>query len=188
MAVSVYSMPRPFAWCRLLVRCLHPLRNALHAHSSRSDLAVPGRRCRPRHRVRVVDLGGRTDDVEAASQQQPLRLGDAVATCERAKLGKTPRPVLMFGSPALGLLVSVSMTSVRALVGAGSKSPAHKKQGRRRSITLTALPAPDIEIGLRHPVNWTMPRDRTDICDPFHNRRKIVPGGLFWGGRGGRRQ
>src|SRR5258706_9735186 len=27
-----------------------------------------------------------------------------------------------------------------------------KEQGRRRSITLTALPAPDIEIGLRRPV------------------------------------
>src|ERR1700693_905838 len=50
-----------------------------------------------------------------------------------------------------------------------------KEQGRRRSITLTALPAPDIEIGLRHPVNRTMPRNRTGICDPVHNRRKKVP-------------
>ena len=39
---------------------------------------------------------------------------------------------------------------------AAGKSPA-KEQGRRRSITLTALPAPDIEIGLRHPVNAQCP-------------------------------
>lgn len=45
-----------------------------------------------------------------------------------------------------------------------------KKQGRRRSITPTALPAPDIEIGLRHPVNCMMPRNITGKCDPVHNR------------------
>ena len=56
-----------------------------------------------------------------------------------------------------------------------------KEQGRRRSITLTALPAPDIEIGLRHPVNCTMPRVCTDICDPVHNQRKKVPTALFLG-------
>jgi hypothetical protein len=32
-----------------------------------------------------------------------------------------------------------------------------KKQGRRRSITPTALPAPDIEIGFRPPVNVSCP-------------------------------
>ena len=48
----------------------------------------------------------------------------------------------------------------------------HKKQGRRRSITLTALPAPDIEIGLRHPVNYSLARNRADECDPFHSRYK----------------
>src|SRR5258706_8801592 len=47
-----------------------------------------------------------------------------------------------------------------------------KEQGRRRSITLTALPAPDIEIGLRRPVDPTMPRYFADICDLFHIRRK----------------
>jgi hypothetical protein len=57
-----------------------------------------------------------------------------------------------------------------------------KEQGRRRSITLTALPAPDIEIGLRHPVNCTMPRNRTGICDPVHNRRKKVLAARFQGG------
>src|ERR1700738_2479593 len=50
----------------------------------------------------------------------------------------------------------------------------HKKQGRRRSITLTALPAPDIEIGLRHPVNYSLARNRADECDPFHNRYKKI--------------
>ena len=47
-----------------------------------------------------------------------------------------------------------------------------KKQGRRRSMPPTALPAPDIEIGLRHPVNSLLPRERTGKCDPFHSRRK----------------
>jgi len=47
-----------------------------------------------------------------------------------------------------------------------------KEQGRQRSMTLTALPAPDIEIGLRHPVNFRMPRESTRKCDPFHNRPK----------------
>jgi hypothetical protein len=32
-----------------------------------------------------------------------------------------------------------------------------KKQGRRRSITPTALPAPDIEIGFRPPVSTSCP-------------------------------
>jgi hypothetical protein len=40
----------------------------------------------------------------------------------------------------------------------------NKEQGRRRSITLTALPAPDIEIGLRHPVNTDCSVNlRTDV-------------------------
>jgi len=34
------------------------------------------------------------------------------------------------------------------------------------------LPAPDIEIGLRHPVNCMMPWNITGICDPVHNRRE----------------
>jgi hypothetical protein len=56
---------------------------------------------------------------------------------------------------------------------ASRRSP-DKKQGRRRSITSTALPAPDIEIGLRHPVNCMMPRNATGICDPVHIRREKV--------------
>jgi hypothetical protein len=50
-----------------------------------------------------------------------------------------------------------------------------KKQGRRRSMPPTALPAPDIEIGSRHPVNHRLPRESTGKCDPFHNRGKKVP-------------
>ena len=56
-----------------------------------------------------------------------------------------------------------------------------KEQGRRRSITPTALPAPDIEIGLRHPVNYTMPRESTGKCDPFHNRPKKLAASLWQG-------
>jgi hypothetical protein len=49
-----------------------------------------------------------------------------------------------------------------------------KKQGRQRSMPPTALPAPDIEIGLRHPVNHRLPRECSGKCDPFHSRRKKV--------------
>ena len=49
---------------------------------------------------------------------------------------------------------------------------APKKQGRRRSMPSTTLPAPDIEIGSRHPVNHIMTRIRTVKCEPVHNRRR----------------
>src|SRR6478752_5898335 len=71
-----------------------------------------------------------------------------------------------------------------------------KKQGRRRSIPSTTLPAPDIEIGSRHPVNYSMPWIRTGICEPVHTRRTKLAGVMscFWrkrrtgeqGRRGGR--
>jgi len=48
-------------------------------------------------------------------------------------------------------------------------------------MTLTALPAPDIEIGSRHPVNLTLPREFTGACDPFHIRRKKMGGGPLCG-------
>src|SRR5450756_3046190 len=56
-----------------------------------------------------------------------------------------------------------------------------KEQGRRRSIPPTALPAPDIEIGLRHPVNCTLPRESTAVCDPVHNRHNKVAAGPWEG-------
>src|SRR5579871_460614 len=42
------------------------------------------------------------------------------------------------------------------------------KQGRRRSMPPTTLPAPEIEIGSRLPVRWNMPRDFTDECELVH--------------------
>ena len=48
----------------------------------------------------------------------------------------------------------------------------HKKQGRRRSMPPTTLPSPDIEIGSRHPVNYMLPRIRTEICEPAHIGQK----------------
>ena len=60
-----------------------------------------------------------------------------------------------------------------ACLGRGSGiRRARKEQGRRRSIPLTALPAPDIKIGSRRPVGCIMPRDFAAICDPFHIRQK----------------
>jgi hypothetical protein len=55
--------------------------------------------------------------------------------------------------------------------GLGQTDPG-KEQGRRRSIPPTALPAPDIEIGLRRPVDRTMLRNLTAICELVHNRQK----------------
>jgi hypothetical protein len=59
--------------------------------------------------------------------------------------------------------------------GFGTGGPA-KKQGRRRSITPTALPAPDIKIGSRRPVNCILTRFFTGKCDPVHKRRNKVVG------------
>jgi len=53
---------------------------------------------------------------------------------------------------------------------------AQKKQGRRRSMPSTTLPAPDIEIGLRHPVCLKMHRNYAGTCDLSHNlARKFRP-------------
>jgi hypothetical protein len=60
-------------------------------------------------------------------------------------------------------------------------SEREKEQGRRRSIPPTALPAPDIKIGFRHPVNCRLPREHPDKCDPVHNRRKKVAAGPWEG-------
>jgi hypothetical protein len=43
------------------------------------------------------------------------------------------------------------------------------------------LPAPDIEIGLRHPVNCTLPRESAGVCDPVHNGHKKAAAGPVWG-------
>jgi hypothetical protein len=57
-------------------------------------------------------------------------------------------------------------------IAVGTQFRTRKKQGRRRSITPTALPTPDIEIGSRHPVHANMPGNRTLECDPLHNGQK----------------
>src|SRR5438046_8209546 len=53
-----------------------------------------------------------------------------------------------------------------------------KKQGRRRSIPSTTLPAPDIEIGSRHPVNFRMPGILTGMCEPVHKGGKKLRGAV----------
>jgi hypothetical protein len=47
-----------------------------------------------------------------------------------------------------------------------------KKQGRRRSIPSTTLPAPDIEIGSRHPVSYRMTGIFAGMCEPVHKDGK----------------
>jgi hypothetical protein len=53
-----------------------------------------------------------------------------------------------------------------------------KKQGRRRNIPSTTLPAPDIEIGSRHPVNFRMPGILTGMCEPVHKGGKKLRQGV----------
>src|SRR6185295_1217059 len=59
----------------------------------------------------------------------------------------------------------------------------HKKQGRRRSIPSTTLPAPDIKIGSRHPVNFRMPGILTGMCEPVHKGGKKLREGEPQGGK-----
>jgi hypothetical protein len=49
---------------------------------------------------------------------------------------------------------------------------APKEQGRERSMTQAALPAPDIEIGSRRPVNYILPGNLAGKCDPLHKGRE----------------
>jgi hypothetical protein len=65
-------------------------------------------------------------------------------------------------------------------VGAQRDGPkiGHKKQGRRRNIPSTTLPAPDIEIGSRHPVNFRMPGILAGMCEPVHKGRKKLRQGV----------
>jgi hypothetical protein len=51
-----------------------------------------------------------------------------------------------------------------------------KKQGRRRSMPSTTLPAPEIKIGLRLPVNYTLPRILARKCEPVHILCRKMPG------------
>ncbi|MBR1284233.1 hypothetical protein JQ597_19470 [Bradyrhizobium sp. AUGA SZCCT0177] len=57
-----------------------------------------------------------------------------------------------------------------------------KKQGRRRSIPSTTLPAPDIEIGSRHPVNCSMQEIPAAICEAVHTRNTKLAGRRIFGG------
>jgi hypothetical protein len=58
----------------------------------------------------------------------------------------------------------------------GGVTTAPKEQGRERSITQAALPAPDIEIGSRRPVNCILPGHPAGECDPLHKGREKAPG------------
>jgi hypothetical protein len=120
--------------------------DAHHAHSSRFYFDIPGCRRRSRRGFCVDVLGIRADQ---AAPSRSLRSGRQTASSERPAIAHRPK------LPA-------------------SRRSLDKKQGRRRSITPTALPAPDMEIGLRHPVNCMMPGNITGICDPVHKRREKV--------------
>jgi hypothetical protein len=59
------------------------------------------------------------------------------------------------------------------------------KQGRRRSMPPTTLPAPEIEIGSRLPVNYILPRFGGGKCEPVHILQKSCGGGDKPDGIGG---
>jgi hypothetical protein len=61
---------------------------------------------------------------------------------------------------------------------AAAQKIGHKKQGRRRNIPSTTLPAPDIEIGSRHPVNFRMPGIPAGMCEPVHKGGKKLRKGV----------
>ena len=67
----------------------------------------------------------------------------------------TKQPKRCRACRAVGRLLAVA-GAARSVSGAGCSPETGiqraKKQGRRRSIPSTTLPAPDIEIGSRHPV------------------------------------
>src|ERR1700731_2826056 len=55
--------------------------------------------------------------------------------------------------------------------------PAKKTRPPAEYDACPALPCPDIEIGLRRPVNYRVHGRGDSQCDPFHNRHKKVAAG-----------
>ena len=55
--------------------------------------------------------------------------------------------------------------------------PARKTRPPAEYDACAALPCPDIEIGLRRPVNYRVHGRGASQCDPFHNRHKKVAAG-----------
>ena len=92
--------------------------------------------------------------------------------------------------PAKGKSPACEVAGSLVRKGRGRAMQGAKKQGRRRSIPSTTLPAPDIEIGSRHPVDLRMPANRTGICEPVHTwwTKLAKPdwwcGGPVWGRHG----
>jgi len=150
----------------LLVRRLLRNRDVGHAHGPGFDLAVPRRRRRSGYGLRLDILGNRTDNFQAASQ------------------GRSPRAVLSRAVFMFAVTTDASHSAhctswtPRGRLGtcAGYSSQGTKKQGRRRSIPSTTLPAPDIEIGSRHPVKCTLQGISTDKYETVHTRLEKIGG------------
>ena len=117
---------------------------------------------------------------------------------KKTRQNKDSSPVLLEAEPnrleggAFSKLTGANANHLLARIGLipggrreGRPWQGHKKQGRRRSIPSTTLPAPDIEIGSRHPVNCSMTGNRTGICEAVHKRRKkkLRQAVLSWQGR-----
>jgi len=143
---------------------LHLIEDVEHAHSPGVDVVVSGDRDLSGCGLRLDVLGNRAEDVQAVSQARSHDIGwtsEARPPWRRVR-GIPPRAVRGW---------RLDHAKARP-----------KKQGRRRSIPSTTLPAPDIEIGSRHPVNLRMPGILTGMCEPVHIRQGKLAKPCRWGG------
>jgi hypothetical protein len=101
---------------------------------------------------------------------QKARQNEHNPISDETQITTRPSPIAMT-DPGGGVLMPESnITCERDARCDFEDSVAPKEQGRRRSMPSTTLPAPDIEIGSRHPVCPKMDRIRAGACDPFHSR------------------
>jgi hypothetical protein len=147
---------------RSMICRLHLIEDVEHAHSTGTDVAIFSDRDLSGCGLRLDVLGDRAEELQAVSQERSRRIG-------RSRY----RPALSRSARSLAFAVSrrASRPTLRA-----------KKQGRRRSIPSTTLPAPDIEIGSRHPVDFRMPGILTGMCEPVHIRRGKLAKPRRWRG------
>jgi hypothetical protein len=134
----------------------------------------------------------RTEQAPSRRIQQIIALKRKSPACEAAMQALvvaglfSPETVLteirvcLHGSARAFRLLRAAARFFPALAGRPvTRSGDAKKQGRRRSMPPTTLPAPEIEIGSRLPVSLIITRNRAGRCEPVHNGPgKISAGGL----------
>lgn len=153
---------------RSMICRLHLIEDVEHAHSTGTNVAISGDRDLSGCGLCLDVLGDRAEELQAVSQERSRRIG---RSRYRPALSWCARSLAFAASPP----AAAGIPRRRPTLGA-------KKQGRRRSIPSTTLPAPDIEIGSRHPVNLRMPGILTGMCEPVHIRRGKLAKPRRWRG------